>query len=500
MVVNGYSQSAGRCRDISIIVMRSSRGPGAAAHNQLIGVSTREFIPLSLLLVVSGHSQPTQQLLQSALIGDVDSTDSKQRLTTNNSDTQSASSQPTTLLSVVSGDSQPADRRHAMCAYCVIILVLAAAATHNQFENRTHCTPEYRRRQLKASPIRGKYCIQRIRFTAEDHISSSRQNHRPLYRSDSFVLCGGSRLSRQSRRQATKRHRLMHLDILPDPLGQACSNTANKRHSGSGILYILPSSVDTRPFGILKQLTTLHIIFPSTSMMFTIIFHSDFRLRICKIKEKTPFGRTACSCVSGNLDSRIDLRGGKSMRHQYQTQFAFTERIRVLMHECHRTAAIRGSARHPTTLSSNSFMRLVTQITQLTKCHPSLIRIPPHQSVTKQHQSPQSRLPRVHQPRGVRRYARDVAQLHPPHRITPIHASNSRNTAARFLRTRDDDQLLMIELTWHIDAQQFQRSTQRENQRRRDPRLQFTASNQCLGLDAQQSDRSCLNPSAIRLF
>lgn len=69
--------------------------------------------------------------LQSALIGNVDSTDSKQRLTTNNSDTQSASSQPTTLLSVVSGDSQPADRRHAMCAYCVIILVLTAS-NHSQ--------------------------------------------------------------------------------------------------------------------------------------------------------------------------------------------------------------------------------------------------------------------------------------------------------------------------------------------------------------------------------
>lgn len=456
--------------------------------------------PAAPLLVVSGHSQPTQQLLQSALIGNVDSTDSKQRLTTNNSDTQSASSQPTTLLSVVSGDSQPADRRHAMCAYCVIILVLTASNHSQSIRKQAHCTPEYRRRQLKSSPIRGKYCIHRIRFTAESHISSSRQKHRPFYRSDSFVLRGGSRLSHQSRRQATKRHRLMHLDILPDPLGQACSNTANKRHSGSGILYILPSSVDTRPFGILKQLTTLHIIFPSTSMMFTIIFNSNFRLRIRKIKKKTPFGRTACSCGIGNLDGRIDLRGRKSMRHQYQTQFAFAERIRVLTHECHRTAAIRGSARHPTTLSSNSFMRLVAQITQLTKCHPSLIRIPPHQSVTKQHQSPQSRLPRIHQPCGVRRYARDVAQLHPPHRITPIHASNSRNTAARFLRTCDDDQLLVIELTRHIDAQQFQRSTQRENQRRRNARLQFTAADQRLGLDAQQSDRGCLNPPAIRLF
>ncbi len=87
--------------------------------------------PAAPLLVVSGHSQPTQQLLQSALIGNVDSTDSKQRLTTNNSDTQSSSSQPTTLLSVVSGDSQPADRRHAMCAYCVIILVLTAS-NHSQ--------------------------------------------------------------------------------------------------------------------------------------------------------------------------------------------------------------------------------------------------------------------------------------------------------------------------------------------------------------------------------
>ena len=91
--------------------------------------------PAAPLLVVSGHSQPTQQLLQSALIGNVDSTDSKQRLTTNNSDTQSASSQPTTLLSVVSGDSQPADRRHAMCAYCVIILVLTASNHSQQVMN-----------------------------------------------------------------------------------------------------------------------------------------------------------------------------------------------------------------------------------------------------------------------------------------------------------------------------------------------------------------------------
>ena len=131
MVVNGHSQSAGRCRDISTIVMRSSRGPGAAAHNQPIGVSTREFIPLPPPTRCEWPLTTNSATLQSALIGNVDSTDSKQRLTTNNSDTQSASPQPTTLLSVVSGDSQPADRRHAMCTYCVIILV-PTASNHSQ--------------------------------------------------------------------------------------------------------------------------------------------------------------------------------------------------------------------------------------------------------------------------------------------------------------------------------------------------------------------------------
>lgn len=127
MVVNGHSQSADRCIDTRI-------HPAAPP--------TRCEWPLTT----------NSATVQSALIGNVDSTDSKQRLTTNNSDTQSASSQPTTLLSVVSGDSQPADRRHAMCAYCVIILVLTASNHSQSIRKQAHCTPEYRRRQLNLPP------------------------------------------------------------------------------------------------------------------------------------------------------------------------------------------------------------------------------------------------------------------------------------------------------------------------------------------------------------
>ncbi|KAB8300725.1 hypothetical protein DSM100238_0452 [Bifidobacterium apri] len=254
--------------------------------------------------------------------------------------------------------------------------------------------------------------------------------------------------------------------------------------------HIVPGGVHAYPTSIFKHHTAAHIFFPVTGMIFAVIFDSDFIFRICKIKEQFAADiRIRLSWHLLDIELRIDLRHRQSIGQQHQSQFTFPNRIRILFHQDQSPAQLRSAGWHPSPGLSNLLVYRMTRITKIAQRHPPLITVSSHESIPQQHQRSELRTSRIHQPCRIRGNARDAIKMHESHGITPKYAPHSCDSSAGFLRISDHYQLVMIQPIWHVDTQQFQCGAQRENQRRGDTRLKFAAANQCLRLNAQQSDR-----------
>lgn len=270
----------------------------------------------------------------------------------------------------------------------------------------------------------------------------------------------------------------------PRPAFQARGHTYSERAPFNITAHIIPGDIHAHPASILEQRTTANILLPIARMLFTVVFHSDFALRICKVEEESPSSaHVRLPGVVPDIDVRIDLRHRQAIGQQHQPQFTFSDRISVLPHQHHGSARIHSARRHSSLGFSNLLMRRMAQIAKITQRHPPLIAIPAHERIAQQHQRFQPRTTRVHQPRRIRRDARNTLKMHQPRGIAPIHAADARDPSASFLRIRDHDQLVMIQFIRHIDAQQFQCGAQRKNQRGSGARLKFTTTDQRLSLD-----------------